>query len=40
MPHLVEAMVRGLIVSQGLTVEMAEKDGENIVFAYQPETKF
>jgi hypothetical protein len=40
MPHLVEAMVRGLIVNQGLTVETGEKDGENIVFAYEPGTKF
>jgi hypothetical protein len=40
MPHLVEAMVRGLIVSQALTVEMGEKDDENIVFAYEPGTKF
>jgi hypothetical protein len=40
MPHLVEAMIRGLIVNQGLTVEMGEKDGENIVFAYEPGTKF
>jgi hypothetical protein len=27
MPHLVEAMVRGLIVSKALTVESGEKDG-------------
>lgn len=40
MPHLIEAMVRGLIVSRGLTVEMGEKDGENIVFAYEPGTTF
>jgi hypothetical protein len=40
MPHLVEAMVRGLIVNKGLTVEMGEKDGENIVFAYESGTKF
>jgi len=38
--HLVEAMIRGLIVSQGLTVEMGDKDGENIVFAYEPGTRF
>jgi hypothetical protein len=40
MPHLVEAMVRGLIVGKTLTVEMGEKDGENIVFAYERGTKF
>jgi hypothetical protein len=40
MPHLVEAMVRGLIVNKGLTVEMGKKDGENIVFAYESGTKF
>lgn len=40
MPHLVEAMVGGLIVNKGLTVEMGEKDGENIVFAHESGTRF
>ena len=40
MPHLVEAMVRGFIVNHALTVEVGEKDGENIVFAYETGTKF
>ena len=38
-PHLVEAMVRGLIVNHALKVEAGEKDGENIVFAYETGTK-
>ena len=40
MPYLVEAMIRGLIKSKSLTIEIGEKDGENIVFAYEPGTQF
>ena len=40
LPYLIEAMVRGFAKSRKLTVEVGEKDGEHIVFAYEPGTKF
>ena len=40
LPHMVEAMIRGLIVNLGLTLEIGDKNGENIIFAYDPGTKF
>lgn len=36
LPYLIEAMVRGFAKSKELTVEAGEKDGDNIVFAYEP----
>lgn len=39
-PHLIEAMVRGAIALWGLTLELGEKDGENIAFAYEAGATF
>ena len=40
LPYLIEAMTRGFANSKNLTIEVGEKDGENIAFAYEPGTKF
>ena len=39
-PTLIEAMVRGFVATRNLTLEMGERNGESIVFAYEPGTAF
>ena len=40
LPYLVEAMLYGLAKSRSLSIQATEKDGDNIVFIFEPGTKF